>query len=369
MNRASALKTVVNEKGHTVKAETAPHEVFKSTLESLERGSKIAVIMQDNPDPDAIGSACGISYLSKKINNSITVQVFHGGEVSHPQNRTMVNLLNIDLKKVTANSVDFSQFDLRIFVDVASSGKKNLQSIEVEPDIIIDHHEDDPEGDFILKDIRPVGSTATIVSDYIFKLGFEFNEESEEDVSSATALFFGIENDTGNLVSENTKQIDIDCFLRLLRYVDINVITNIRDYPIPRYFFELEEVANKNRQIDGSVLVTGLEFLKPERRDGIPYIADKFLRMEGIETVVAFAIIGEDLIASLRTTNKAINLNSVCHGIFGENFSGAKQGAGGARVPLGLMAPQNNDKEVKALVWEAVAKKLKADILNKIAGK
>ena len=149
----------------------------------------------------------------------------------------------------------------------------------------------------------------------------------------------------------------------------MNVITNVRDYPIPRYFFELEEVANKNRETEGSVLVTGLEFLKPERRDGIPYIADKFIRMEGIETVVAFAIIGEDLIASLRTTNKAINLNSVCHGIFGEAYSGAKQGAGGARVPLGLMAPQNNDKEVRALIWEAVAKKLKADIINKISGK
>ena len=369
MNRASALKTVINENGNTSKKPEGPEEIFKEAIVKLERGSKIAVFMQDNPDPDSIGSASGLAYLAKKINPGISVQVFHGGEVSHPQNRTMVNLLNIDLKKVGSSNCDFSSFDLKIFVDVASSGKKNLQTIEVEPDIIIDHHEDNPDGSFLLKDIRAVGSTATIISDYIFKLGYEFLEDSEEDVAAATALFFGIENDTGNLVSENTKQIDIDCFLRLLRYVDINVITNIRDYPIPRYFFELEEVANKNRQIDGSVLVTGLEFLKPERRDGIPYIADKFLRMEGIETVVAFAIIGNDLIASLRTTNKAINLNSVCHGIFGEQFSGAKQGAGGARVPLGIMAPPNNDPEVRSLVWEAVAGKLKADILNKIAGK
>jgi nanoRNase/pAp phosphatase (c-di-AMP/oligoRNAs hydrolase) len=239
----------------------------------------------------------------------------------------------------------------------------------VTPDIIIDHHEDDPNGDFLLKDIRQVGSTSTIIADYIFKMELEFSEDNEDDVNAATALFFGIENDTGNLVSETTKQIDIDCFLSLLKYVDINVITNIRDYPIPRYFFELEEVANQNKKIEGSVLVAGLGFLKPERRDGIPYIADKFLRMEGIETVVAFAIIDDDLVASLRTTNKSISLNSICHSIFGENFSGAKQGAGGARVPLGLMAPKNNDKDVKDLVWEATAKKLAADIFNKISGK
>ncbi|PIE90039.1 MAG: hypothetical protein CR997_07900 [Acidobacteria bacterium] len=367
MKQTDDIKTVKQE-GAAKTEDLAPEEIFSNIITRLDKGSKIAIIMQDNPDPDALGSACGISYLIKKISSGHSVQIIHGGDVSHPQNRTMVNLLNIDLKRVNG-SYNFSEFNLIIFVDVASSGQKNLQTIEVKPNIIIDHHEDNPNGDFLLKDIRAVGATATIVADYIFKLGYEFSEESEDDVLAASALFYGIENDTGNLVSENTKQIDIDYFLRLLKYMDMNIITNVRDYPIPRYFFELEEVANKNRQIEGSVLVTGLEFLKPERRDGIPYIADKFLRMEGIETVIAFAIIGEDLIASLRTTNKAINLNAVCHGIFGETYSGAKQGAGGAKVPLGLMAPQNNDKEVQTLVWEAVSHKLKADILNKIAGK
>jgi nanoRNase/pAp phosphatase (c-di-AMP/oligoRNAs hydrolase) len=347
---------------------TEPHEVIADTIRNLKRGDKVAIFTQDNPDPDAIGSAYGLSWFIKKLNSGVATSIFYGGEISHPQNRTFVNLLNIQMKRVDNNPKEYEDYALKIFVDVASSGKKNLQSVTIEPDIIIDHHEDNPEGDYILKDIRVMGATATIICDYILKSELELNVESEEDIYVATAMLFAIENDTGNLVSENTRQLDIDCFLYLLKLVDINIITNVRDYPIPRYFYELEETANRNKQVVGSVLVTGLEFLKPDRRDALPYIADKFLRMEGIETVVVFAIIDGFLVASLRTTNKSISLNSICHAIFGEAYSGAKTRSGGARVPLGLMAPKNADQEVRQLVWTALKTKLTAEIFEKISG-
>jgi len=363
MSNIEAL--VKSEEEETVELE--PHQIVIQTVKDLARGDKVAIFTQDNPDPDAIGSAFGLSWFMRKVNPGLTVNIFYGGEISHPQNRTFVNLLNVSMKRVD-NKHDYEDYALKIFVDVASSGQKNLQSISIQPDIIIDHHEDNPEGDYILKDIRIMGATATIICDYILKAGFHLSEEAEDDVNVATALLFAIENDTGNLVSENTRQLDIDCFLYLLKRVDINIITNVRDYPIPRYFFELDEIANRNKKIVGSVLVTGLEFLKPERRDALPYIADKFLRMEGIETVVVFAIIEDHLVASLRTTNKSLSLNSICHAIFGEKFSGAKTRSGGARVPLGLMAPKNADRTVREMVWEALSTKLTAEILEKISG-
>jgi nanoRNase/pAp phosphatase (c-di-AMP/oligoRNAs hydrolase) len=345
-----------------------PYEIMINALKKIKRGEKIAIFTQDNPDPDAIGSAFGLAWYIRKINPSVGgVSIYYGGEISHPQNRTFVNLLNIGMKRVSKKET-YDEYALKIFVDVASSGKKNLQSTEVIPDIIIDHHEDNPDGDYVLKDIRPMGATATMICDYILKSGIQFSQDNEEDVNVATALLFAIENDTGNLVSETTKQLDIDCFLHLLNLIDINIITNVRNYPIPRYFFELDEIANKNKRIVGSVLVTGLEFLKPDRRDALPYIADKYLRMEGIETVVVFSIIDEFLVASLRTTNKSISLNSICHAIFGEQYSGAKTGSGGARVPLGLMAPKNAGPEVRAKLWEALSTKLNAEITEKISG-
>lgn len=350
-----------------VSLDREPYQVMQETLEGLQKGDKVAIFLQDNPDPDAIGSAQGLNWFIKKVNPSLSMTTYYGGEVSHPQNRTLVNLLNIQMKRVSPKA-DYSEYALKIFVDVASAGQKNLQSATVVPDIIIDHHEDNPDGDFILKDIRVIGATATIICDYIRQAGYELNPEIEEDVNVATALLFAIENDTGNLVSENTRKLDTECFLYLLDRVDINILTNVRDYPIPRYFFELEGTANKNKQIVGSVLVTGLEYLKKERRDALPYIADKFLRMEGIETVVVFGIIENDLVASLRTTNKSISLNNICHSIFGERFSGAKTRSGGARVPMGIFSPYKSTENVRNMVWEALRTKLTADIFEKVSG-
>lgn len=347
--------------------EKLPYEIIINTVEALQRGEKIAIFLQDNPDPDAIGSAVGLTWLIKKVNSLVSTNIYYGGEVSHPQNRTLINLLNIQMKRVDEKK-DYAEYAVKVFVDVASAGKKNLQSTNVVPDIIIDHHEDNPEGDYILKDIRVIGATATIICDYIRSAGFDLNQEIEEDANVATALLFAIENDTGNLVSENTRQLDADCFLYLLNRVDINILTNVRDYPIPRYFFELEGIANKNKQVVGSVLVTGLEYLKRERRDALPYIADKFLRMEGIETVVVFGIIEDYLVSSLRTTNKSISLNNICHTIFGEPYSGAKTRSGGARVPLGIISPNQSTENVRNMVWEALRTKLTADILEKVSG-
>jgi len=344
-----------------------PHEILIKAFTTLKKGERVAVFLQDNPDPDAIGSALGFQFFVRKVNPQIQVELFHGAEISHPQNRTMVNLLNVPLRRVDGRK-DYSDYAYRVFVDVASSGKKNLQSCNVRPDVIIDHHEDDPEGEYLLKDIRSMGATATMVCDYIRKAGFSFNLEIEEDLQAATALFFGIENDTWNLVAENTKQLDIDCFLHLLPLVDIPTLTSIRNYPIPRYFFELEEIANRYKRIEGSALITGLEFLKPDRRDSIPFIADKFLRMEGIETVVVLGIVEDHLVASLRTTNSSISLNSICHSVFGESYSGAKQGSGGARVPLGLMAPTKAGDNVKQLLWDALWTKMSMELFDKISG-
>lgn len=348
-------------------ADRAPHLIFRKAIESLGKGDKVAIFLQDNPDPDAIGSALGLAWLIRKLSPGLSVSIYYGGEVSHPQNRTLVNLLNIQMKRVYAKR-EYEEYGLKIFVDVASAGKKNLQSTYVRPDIIIDHHEDNPDGEYILKDIRVIGATATIICEYIRALGFDLNPEVEEDANVSTALLFAIENDTGNLVSENTRQLDADCFLYLLNRVDINILTNVRDYPIPRYFFEMEGTANKNKQIVGSVLVTGLEYLKKERRDALPYIADKFLRMEGIETVVVFGIIEDYLVASLRTTNKSISLNNICHSIFGETYSGAKTRSGGARVPLGIISPHKSSENVRNMVWEALRTKLTADIFEKVSG-
>jgi len=48
-----------------------------------------------NPDPDAIGSAMGIQLILKDA--GLDSVVCYSGEVSHPQNKTILNVLDISM--------------------------------------------------------------------------------------------------------------------------------------------------------------------------------------------------------------------------------------------------------------------------------
>lgn len=337
---------------------TNPASKFREIIEGLDPQDKIAILTQDNPDPDAMGSAFGVSYMCRRLQPELqTPDIFYGGTISHPQNRTMVNILGLPMRKMRQFKPE--DYQLIILVDVASTGRKNLQSTDVKPDIIIDHHRDDPEGDYLLKDIRPIGAASTIVTSYIREYGLDLESGEEDGLNSvanvATGLLVGIKTDTNELTSGTVTPLDFQCYEYLTKLMDRKKLYQIINYNIARYLYSLKAEAYRAMEFQHSVVVAGLGIIPPLQRDGIPVIADELLRMEGIETVVAYAIVEDRLVASLRTTNDSIEINSFCHQIFGEEFSGGKLGCGGASVPLGFLAPSPQDQgSAREQVWEAV---------------
>ncbi len=336
---------------------TTPAQKFREIIENLPLQSKVAVLTQDNPDPDAMGSAFAISYLCRHLNPDIQgTDIFYGGTVSHPQNRTMVNLLGLPMRKMKLFRPE--EYQIIVLVDVASTGRKNLQSTNAKPHIIIDHHRDDPDGEYLLKDIRPVGAASTIVTSYMREYGLEekAGETSGPHPLShvATGLLVGIKTDTQELTSPTVTPLDFQCYEYLLTLMDGKKLYQIINYTIPRYLYLLKAEAYKAMELQHSVVVAGLGLIPPSQRDAIPIIADELLRMEGVETVVAYAIVEDRIVASLRTTNDGVEVNSFCHQVFGEEFSGGKLGCGGASVPLGFLTPDDQSQTTNHQVWEAV---------------
>ena len=68
-------------------------EAILEIIKNLD-GSKVAIWIS-SPDPDALGSAMGLQWLLSK--NNITSDIWFKGLISHAQNKTMVNILNITL--------------------------------------------------------------------------------------------------------------------------------------------------------------------------------------------------------------------------------------------------------------------------------
>lgn len=329
-------------------------------VSSIE-GSKIAIIMHKSPDPDSMGSASGIQWMLRK-KFGIDSDIFHEGEVSHYQNKTMVNILDIDLKLFEEYEENKDSYTKVIIVDVTT---KNLPIKKA--DVVIDHHrvgEDSAE----IKFIESLGSASTIVYEIIKSVEMEF--EDDVDAVVATALLFGIKNDTDELTSETSTDRDFSASFALINFVDRKKLANIINYPFPAYMIEMERELNRedNHEKKDSIFVGGVGIISESRRDCLPILADKMLRFEGVETTVVFAIVGQtDIVASVRSQNPSVDVSAFCKGIFGPT-AGGKLGSGGARIPLGslLSIGDSPDDETSDEIWK-VYRKMIFHKVNKVA--
>lgn len=60
-------------------------------------GKKLAIVVHDNPDPDAIASAVALKEIA--TNFDVDATILYHGEIGHQENKAFVNLLAIELEK------------------------------------------------------------------------------------------------------------------------------------------------------------------------------------------------------------------------------------------------------------------------------
>lgn len=342
-------------------------KAIKDRLRSLD-DSPVAIVTHGTPDPDAIGAAMGMQWLLS-FSFDRKARILYTGEISHPQNKTMSNTLDVGMVK---DSDDNDNYQGCIIVDATTSNSKP----KGRPILVIDHHRsEEPERDCI-PIIDQVGSASTLVWEIIkgvvghIRREEEGDEVSDDDSASAldprvaTALFFGIRNDTQDLTSDTCTDRDWEASRELSSFIDRVKLRQIEKYPYPRYFFELEKEVNRdgNWEQRDSTFVGTVGIITAAKRDCLPVIADKMIRLEGVETSIIFAVVGENLQASIRSQNKSIDVDDFAKRIFGKKHSGGKMGQGGASAPLGIAAPVGEGP-----LWEGLKQRV-IDRIFEVAG-
>lgn len=312
------------------------------------------VCSHDNPDPDSIASVFGIksilSYLG--IDN---IHMVYCGEISHPQNRAMINVLDIPIIKWDAEAAEDNA--VFIFVD-CSYGQKNI-SISKKPLIVVDHHKVNTDNKDILFIHDELGACSTLVLDLTLSITKKklsedkedeysqcFDPEEENNKSLATALAIGVKTDTLDFLSETTSNNDIEAFRMLARYLSDVKYSRIINYEFPPYVMDYEQIAWANKKSEFQPnFITGLGYVGESKSDCIPTIADKFMRLQGVQTVVVYAIVGKSIKASVRTSSASFDCKTLCDDIFGKGNGGAKQGIGGAKVFFNVFNPEKMSDE------------------------
>ncbi len=325
------------------------------------------VCSHDNPDPDSIASAVGMLHILHFL-GAEDAQAVYRGEISHPQNRAMINVLQTPIRKWKNGNEVIPEGSLFIFVD-CSCGQKNM-TIKVAPQIVVDHHKISTHNKDILYLHDEVGACSTLIFDLALSIVMPdesdegegenpelqcFDPDEDGSKELATALAIGIKTDTLDFLAETTTSDDFNAFRILGRHLSDDKFSKIVNYEFPQYVLDFEMIAWQNRRPEFQPnFITGIGFVDETKSDCIPAIADKMMRLQGVQTVVVYGIVtGENAVrASVRTSSASIDCQTLLDDVFGKGNGGAKQGIGGAKVVFNVFSPDEMSAENRDSLWE-----------------
>ena len=292
-----------------------------------DKSKRVCILTHTNPDPDAIASAYALWFFLKNT-TGLNASIYYDGIIGRINNRIMVELLNIPIKKARRDILD--RFDYFCLVDTQPGKKNNCLPEGKRVLMVIDHHfeeKGDFKADFV--DVREnVGSTASMVCQYLDSFKIDIPD------TIATALFYGIKTDTDGLLRDYSR-IDERYYKKLFLKVDYRKLHIIEFPELPReYFFDFADAINSAR-VYKDILIADLG--KAFVPDMTGEMADYFLRMEGISLVLVFGEFNNSLYFSLRTKKRGKRLGRVSYELtegIGSGGGHNKSGGGVIANPL-----------------------------------
>ena len=303
-----------------------------------DKVKKINICLHDNPDPDAIGAGLGTRMIFESF--GYETKIYYSGDVSHPQNKTMINVLNIIMEKTTSKIEG---------VNVCVDGTPANSCVDSAA-LVIDHHKNPVDSEFQI--VYPsYGACCTIVWEIIQELKLS---ENKEGTDVYTSLLLGIRTDTNDLISENMSDNDFKAYQELLPLSDKESLQKIMNYPLPKYLYDKRlalHIEGNNYERNG-MFVGGVGYILDNQRDVIAILSEEYSRMESVSTSIIFAIVGgKSLHVSIRSSNVSLDVGQMCRELF---QGGGTTYKGGAKIPLGFY--EELDKNEKEEFWNITCK-------------
>ncbi|MEI6381724.1 MAG: bifunctional oligoribonuclease/PAP phosphatase NrnA [Cyanobacteriota bacterium ELA615] len=355
-------------------------EKFRQTLEN-HRGERHIILTQDFPDPDALSSAWAYQLIAQQF--EIECEIIYAGTLSHQENIALVRLTGIPARRVTIQALkeqNLADYQGCVLVDGQGTNSQLFPIVKqahVPLVVVIDHHAKQGELSSEFIDIRTqVGSTATLLTQYIQSGLLQFNTSNTMHIKCATALMHGVRSDTNQL--KQAGEADFIAAGYLSRFYDAQLLNSVLCSARSRKVMEVIEKALSKRMIRNNFSIAGVGYLRYDDRDAIPQAADFLVTEENIHTAVVYGIVhNEDeeielVVGSLRTNKLTLDPDefikeSLGKDTFGRFFGGGRNMAGGFEIPLGFLGGFNDRSEYTKLKWEVMDLQIKQKLLDLIS--
>lgn len=311
---------------------------------------RLAVVMHDNPDPDAIASAIALAHVARTV--GVDADACYFGDISHQENRALVNLLDLDLRNLESPD-RIAEYAGVALVDHSRPGVNDGLDPSVEVDVVIDHHPPRAPVEARYVDLRSdVGATSTLLAEYLDRLGMT------PDRVVATALLYGIRIDTRDFTRE-TVDSDFEAAAFLLPHTDESVLDRVEEPSMSPDVLATLSAAIRNRRVRGDVLTTGVGQIRD--RDALAQAADRLLDMEGVSIVVVHGFMNGTVYISGRARGTDVDLGEVLRDALGSiGSAGGHADMAGAQIPLGILGAveEASTESLASIVDDVIAGRL-----------
>jgi len=329
--------------------------LFAESL-ALAKGKHILIPLRGHPDPDGIASALAQAHIASRLGvTSTTIAYCH--ELSHRENRALVKLLGLDLRKIKSVK-EAGPVDFICLVDAHDIDPDLGDADGIEVLTIVDHHRAPfpPRARFV--DLRnDVGATATMFVEYLEQLT-PLDADMEEDRRIATALMHGLSTDTDDFMLARAG--DFRAAAAIAEVCDRDLLTDLSRRLIAPSAMDVITRALASLNVRRNFAMAGIGFVSEGDRDTIAQAADFLVRREDIDTVVVYGVVGERFIeGSLRTHSPSVDPAVWLEQAFGHDdkgraYGGGRRDKGGFRIPIGFLGRSTDRAQLWTLVEHAM---------------
>ncbi len=318
-----------NEMRDLVRRMTTSNRVTQLRQIAKEAG-RLVIVIWGNPDPDAIASSYALRELVLPETPEVTIAYM--GEYKRPENKAMVDVIKIPTVRYEPGMIPAGAAVAT--VDAQPSFFSGNGAMRF--DIVIDHHPLTDLGSPRFADVRPTyGATSTIMTEYYLNSGVRMNRKV------ATALYYGLKTDTGNL-TRNVSDADVNAFRYLRNQADENMIRTIELSQMPVAMLDFFGIAIANKKIVRDMAFAYIG--QVENPETCVYIADFLIKLSGISWVIVACRTLDKVVVVFRSDGFRKHAGKVAEMLFREHGSaGGHRTMARAELPLEGLVKEGTD--------------------------
>jgi len=320
-----------------------PQEVDE-LLKLLGRSRRLLVVIHDNPDPDALASACALQRLAEEKAGTrclICCEPIAG----RAENRALIRELRLKLRPVSR--VNWGQWPLVALLDTQPGAGNNSFPPRRVPDIVIDHHPLRPKTKTRFLDVRTdYGACTTILAEYLSAASVA------PPADLAAAMCYAISAETQDLVRP-AAEADTRVYVQLYPLADKRMLGRILHPRLMHSYFATLARAVLCAFTYGNIIGSHLgEIPHP---DSVSLVADLLLRHERMGWSIVTGAWQGDLYVSLRAMPGRAHAGVVLARILRKIGRAGGHGTMAAgRVPLKSTEPGERERLEKEIVLHLI---------------